>query len=72
MVCPSDPDPTGLIPNESDDSVFFYSYGVNVFVSGNYSSARYDGIWTNVATFGHPKFKYTEDVLGKSYPHRSL
>ena len=57
LVCPSDPDPTGLTPQESDGTVVYYSYGVNVFVSGNYSSARLDGIWTNAATFGHPKFK---------------
>ena len=57
FTCPSDPDPIGLTPNESDGSISYYSYGVNVFVSGNYSSARYDGIWTNAATFGHPKFK---------------
>ena len=58
FVCPSDTNPIGLI--EEGISVYntvYYSYAVNVFVAGDYSSARYDGVWMNAATFGHPKVK---------------
>lgn len=57
FVCPNDPDPTGLTGGESLGDIVYYSYAVNVFVAGDYSSARYDGIWMNAATFGHPKVK---------------
>lgn len=58
FICPSDKEPIGL----AGDSVsaydkVYYSYAVNVFIAGDYSSARYDGIWMNASTFGHPKIK---------------
>ncbi len=56
FVCPSDTNPMGLIEEgiSAYDTVY-YSYAVNAFVAGDYSSARKDGIWMNVATFGHPQ-----------------
>jgi prepilin-type N-terminal cleavage/methylation domain-containing protein/prepilin-type processing-associated H-X9-DG protein len=57
FVCPSDTKPIGLEGNNSAQDTVYYSYAVNVFLSGDYSSARYDGIWMNAATFGHPKIK---------------
>ena len=58
FVCPSDINPMGLIEEgiSAYDTVY-YSYAVNAFVAGDYSSARYDGVWMNAATFGHPKVK---------------
>ena len=57
LVCPSDPDPVGLTGGESSKVTVYYSYGVNVFVSGNYSGARYDGTWLHASTFGNPKIQ---------------
>ena len=56
FICPSDPEPMGLFGQTAYDTVY-YSYAVNVFVAGDYSSARYDGIWMNLSTFGNPKVK---------------
>ena len=56
FVCPSDNDPVGLSGSDvSSYDTVYYSYAVNVFLSGDYSNAAYDGVWMNAATYGHPK-----------------
>ena len=57
FTCPGDIGPTGLTGGESSGDTVYYSYAVNAFVAGDYSSARYDGVWLNTGIFGHPKIK---------------
>lgn len=58
FTCPSDNDPIGLKSATSQTDTVYYSYSVNTFISGNYKSSTWDGIWLNQATFGAKKSSY--------------
>ena len=55
FICPSDTDPIGLKSATARSEKVYYSYSVNTFISGNYQSSTWDGIWLNHATFGVKK-----------------
>ena len=55
FICPSDRDPIGLKSATSLADKVYYSYSVNTFVSGEYQSSTYNGIWLNMATYGARK-----------------
>ena len=69
FVCPSDNDPVGLKSATSRHDTVYYSYNVNSFVSGNYQSSTWDGIWLNQATFGVKKGDYAIVKKPSQLPH---
>ncbi|MBQ4315186.1 MAG: DUF1559 domain-containing protein [Lentisphaeria bacterium] len=52
FVCPSDNDTIGLKSATRLADIVHYSYGANMYVSGDYQGNRGNSIWMNIATFG--------------------
>ena len=69
FVCPSDNDTIGLKSATSQSETVHYSYSLNVFVGGNYTSSSWDGIWLNLSTFGVSKKNYAIVKKPSQLPH---
>ena len=69
FTCPSDEDMIGLKSATSQTDTVYYSYSVNSFVSGNYQSSTWDGIWLNQSTFGVKKGSYAIVKKPSQLPH---
>ena len=62
LVCPSDNNPAAKDVNMKASNASYFSYGMNNFVNGNPKGEKtknYNGLWLNVANWGHPKLKKT-------------